>query len=113
MASTAWLQAVLSPPFQATFRHLSGGAKRAKEAGRLLIPETFAGDLFPAIVAFFGQAFLLQTALCLKSGSQKNYWDQPGANERSCGTALQVQSLKSSWSKILGVNSLLHPSAQN
>ncbi|CAE7384645.1 unnamed protein product [Symbiodinium sp. CCMP2592] len=53
----ALFQAVQSPPFQATFRHLTGGAKRAKEA------------------------FLLQAALCLKRGSQNNYWDQPELSE--------------------------------
>ncbi|CAE7644805.1 unnamed protein product [Symbiodinium sp. CCMP2456] len=53
----ALFQAVQSPPFQATFRHLTGGAKRAKEA------------------------FLLQAALCLKKGSQNNYWDQPELSE--------------------------------
>ncbi|OLQ13087.1 hypothetical protein AK812_SmicGene2947 [Symbiodinium microadriaticum] len=53
----ALFQAVQSPPFQATFRHLTGGAKRAKEA------------------------FLLQAGLCLKKGSQNNYWDQPELSE--------------------------------
>eukprot|EP00435_Cladocopium_sp_Y103_P025284 s1935_g6.t1 len=48
-------QAVLSASFQASFKQIGSGAKRAKEA------------------------FLLQTAVCLKTGAEKLYWDSvPG-----------------------------------
>lgn len=48
-------QAVLSPSFQTNFKQIGSGAKRAKEA------------------------FLLQTAVCLKTGAEKLYWDSvPG-----------------------------------
>ncbi|CAJ1386119.1 unnamed protein product [Effrenium voratum] len=45
-------QAMLSDTFQVSFRHI-GGVKRAKEA------------------------FLLQTAVCLKTGAEKHYWQPP------------------------------------
>jgi len=50
-------EAVLSPSFQANFKHIGGGAKRAKEA------------------------FLLQTAVCLKTGEEKLYWDMAALSD--------------------------------